>query len=85
MHFEPETNPQTLKNRAINFLSGSTVGALVVLVPLSYFWYFTPDAVQPVHFMGAAAFIGGCGMLAAVLNGKFLQILSSLLDSLPSL
>jgi len=35
--------------------------------------------------MGAAAFIGICGMLAAFLNGKFLQILSTLLDSLPSL
>lgn len=80
-HNEP--NPLTWQSRTTQFLLGSLLGFLVILVPLSYFTYFTPEAVHLVHYIGSATFALLCGALSTVFGDRFLNLLSALFESMP--
>jgi hypothetical protein len=80
-HKEP--NLQTWRSKATQFLLGSLLGSFLVLVPLSYFIYFTPEAVHLIHYIGSATFILLCGALSAVFGDRFLKLLSALFESMP--
>jgi hypothetical protein len=80
-HNEP--NHQTWRSRTTQFLLGSLLGSFLILVPLSYFMYFTPEAVHLVHYMGSATFVLLCGVLSAVFGERFLNLLSALFESMP--
>lgn len=80
-HNEP--NLQTWRSRITQFLLGSLIGFLLILVPLSYFMYFTPEAVHIVHYIGSAAFVLLCGICSVVFGDRFLKLLSALFESMP--
>jgi hypothetical protein len=81
-HNEPKL--ATWWSRTTQFLLGSLLGSFLVLVPLSYFMYFTPEAVHLIHYMGSATFVLLCGALSAVFGDRFLNLLSALFESMPS-
>lgn len=80
-HNEP--NLQTWRSRVTQFLLGSLLGFFLVLVPLSYFMYFTPEAVQPIHYIGSAIFVLLCGIFSAAFGNRFLKILTQVFESMP--
>ena len=85
MQSEPnEPNLPTWRSRATQFLLGSILGSFLILVPLSYFIYFTPEAVHLVHYIGSAIFVLLCGAFSAVFGDRFLQLLSKLFESMPT-
>lgn len=85
MQFEHnELNLPTWRSRATQFLLGSLLGSCLVLVPLSYFMYFTPEAVHPIHYIGSAMFVLLCGIFSTALGNRFVQILAKLLESMPT-
>lgn len=80
-HNEPKH--QTWRSRTTQFLLGSLLRFLLILIPLSYFMYFTPDAVHLVHYIGSATFVLLCGALSTVFGDRFLNLLSALFESMP--
>jgi hypothetical protein len=80
-----EHAPWSLRDIAIQCLLGLAFGVLFVAVPLSYFQYFSPDKVLPIHLICSAIFVLGCGLLSATWGSKFLQLLSNLIESMPSI
>jgi hypothetical protein len=81
-HNEP--NLQIWRSRITQFLLGSLLGFLLILVPLSYFTYFTPEAVHLVHYIGSTVFVLLCGVLSTVFGDRFLKLLSALFESMPT-
>lgn len=75
---------RSLRDLAVQFLLGLLLGLLLVGVPLSYFWYFAPALLHPLHLVGAAGLILLCASLAAW-RGDFLSLLTKLLEAMPSL
>ncbi|MBI4784067.1 MAG: hypothetical protein HY785_22525 [Oscillatoriophycideae cyanobacterium NC_groundwater_1537_Pr4_S-0.65um_50_18] len=80
-HNEPKL--ATWQSRTTHFLFGSLLGFLLILVPLSYFTYFTPEAVHLIHYMGSATFVLLCGTLSTVFGDRFLNLLTALFESMP--
>jgi hypothetical protein len=80
-HHEP--NLPIWRSRTIQFLLGSLLGFLLILVPLSYFMYFTPKAVHLAHYIGSATFALLCGALSAVFGDRFLKLLFAWFESMP--
>lgn len=77
-------NLQAWRSRATQFLLGSLLGSFLILVPLSYFMYFTPEAVHFTHYIGSAMFVLLCGVFSITFGNRFLQILAKLLESMPT-
>lgn len=67
-HNEP--NLPTWQSKITQFLLGSLLGFLLLLVPLSYFTCFTPEAVHLVHYIGSATFVLLCGVLSAMFGNS---------------
>jgi hypothetical protein len=83
-HPNREPAPRTWRAIAVQFLLGLGAGCLLIMIPLSYFWYFTPVAVHAIHIIGAVGFVLVCGSFSAVLGGQFVSFLSKLIESLPA-
>lgn len=81
-HNEP--NLQTWRSRATQFLLGSLLGSFLILVPFSYFMYFTPEAVHLIHYISSAMVVLLCGIFSAAFGNRFLQILTKLFESMPT-
>lgn len=79
-----DSTPRSLRKLAIQFLIGAILGFVLVLIPLSYLWYFTPAALQASHLIGSGLFVFFCGFFSAFLGNQFIALLTKILEAFPS-
>ncbi|MCU0566297.1 MAG: hypothetical protein MUF49_06845 [Oculatellaceae cyanobacterium Prado106] len=75
---------QTGRGIALQFAIGFILGGVLILVPLSYLQYFSPDKIQSIHLWGSAVLVLLCGILSAWRGGQFVEVLAKILESSPT-
>ncbi len=89
---EPETTdrqPRTPRKIAIHALTGTIIGLLFALIPLSFAW--GTDSFQAIHIIlsilimrgYANGFVAFCGILSAISGEKFIDKLIDLSNFIP--
>ena len=73
---------RTTTKITIQFFKGAAFGLFLVLVPFSYFWYFTPG-INIVQIVVSVMFVATCGTLSAIWGTKILGGLLKMLESVP--
>lgn len=67
---------------ASQFLQGTGFGLFLVLIPFSYFWFFTPG-INTIQIVVSVIFVATCGTLSAIWGSKILDGLLKMLESDP--
>jgi hypothetical protein len=74
-------NRRTPAKIALQFLIGLAIGSAIILIPISYFNFFTPG-ISSIQIAASAGFVLVCGLLSAIWGNKGLEILVKIIESM---